>query len=105
MNSYNAFNAEYRRWVMLKLLEGFPDWRGNDDILQMSLIDAGYEASHDEVVEDMRWLAGHGLVELSTVGPFQVAALTRTGGDAIAGRKIVDGLRHPLSGRIAGARA
>lgn len=103
MNRYAAFNAEYRRWVLLRLLSGFPEWRGNDDILQMSLIDAGYEASHEEILEDMNWLAGLGLVELSAAGPFQVATLTRNGGDAVAGRKVVEGLRRPLAGRIAGA--
>lgn len=103
MNSYTAFTAEYRRWVLLRLLSGFPDWRGNDDILQMSLIDAGYETSHGDVLEDINWLAAQGLVELSAVGPFQVATLTRNGGDAAAGRKHVDGLRRPLSGRITGA--
>lgn len=102
MNAYTVFTAEYRRYVLLRLLSAFPDWRGNDDILQMSLIDAGYEAGHEDVIEDMRWLAERELVTVQEVGPFLVATLTRSGGDAVHGRKRVEGLRRPLSGAFPG---
>lgn len=100
MKDYKAFTAQYRRYMILRLLAGFPEWSGNNDILQMSLVDLGYQCSHEELLEDLAWLEGQKLVRTRELAGFVVATLTRDGGDAEAGRKIVDGLRRPLPGTM-----
>lgn len=98
--SYSAFNAEYHRYVVLRFLSECPDGRANDDITQTSLVDAGYEISHDDVLEAFRWLADQRLVLLRELDPFLLATLTRRGGDVVAGRTPLAGVRKPLSGII-----
>jgi hypothetical protein len=94
------FKAEYRRWVILKMLTEMPDNKANSDILQLALVDSGYKASYAAVLEDLTFFEQHKLVALDTAGDLQVAELTRRGGDVVAGREDIDGIRMPLSGKI-----
>lgn len=104
MTDYDEYRAELRRPVILKLLSDFPNYRGNDDVLQQSLVDFGREASIEEVQGDLSHLESHGLVTLTRMktplGDFLVAELTRRGGDVAAGRLSIPGIRRPLPGRI-----
>ncbi|MDL2313378.1 hypothetical protein LJC36_00180 [Desulfovibrio sp. OttesenSCG-928-C14] len=103
MNKYTAFNQEYIRYIILRFLSESPDWHANSDIIQMTLVDLGYEASFEDVNDALVWLASAELVTLELMaGDLTVATLTRAGGDAAAWRKIVPGLRRPLGGRIQG---
>jgi hypothetical protein len=77
-----------------------PGERVNSDILQLALVDVGYEAGYAAILDDLAWLAERGLIALESLGGLQIAALTRKGGDAAAGRERVEGLRRPLSGKI-----
>ena len=100
MNRYSLFQSEYRRWAILQALTDMPGERVNSDILQMALVDAGYEAGYAAILADLTWLAQGGLIALEDLGEVKIAVLTRRGGDAAAGREHVEGLRRPLSGKI-----
>lgn len=93
------FDARLRRHAVLRFLSGFPQNRGNDDVVQMALIDDGFPAAHDDVITDFQVLKGAGLITLETKGTYTVAELTRRGADVAAGRLTVDGVRPPLPGR------
>lgn len=99
-NSYTAYQAEYRRFMLLKLLADFPSSSGNCDILQMSLIDLGLPCAYEDVLKDLNFLAEHELINLSDVGPYKVAELSRAGGDVAARRTYIKGIRPSLSGFI-----
>ena len=104
MNRYSLFQAEHRRWAILQALTEMPGERLNADVLQMALVDAGYECSYGAILGDLIWLNERGLVALEGImkvaGEIRIAVLTRKGGDAAAGREHVEGLRRPLSGKI-----
>ena len=107
MKDYAAFTSEYRRFMILRLLADFPGWRGNADVLQMALVDLRYDVSYKAVLEDLRHLAGLGLITLDAMpgpmGELLVATLSRAGGDVAAGRDQAKGVRRPLSGALPGA--
>jgi hypothetical protein len=100
MNKYKVFQAEFRRWAILQALSELPGERVNSDILQLALVDAGYECSYGEILQDLDWLAEQGLIVLAEAGELQIARLTRRGGDAASGREQIPGTRRPLSGKI-----
>ncbi len=98
--TYREYRAELRRHTILRFLADFPNNRGNDDILQMALIEDGHEAAHEEIIDDLILLQNEALVRLTQSGDYLVAELTRRGGDVAAGRLTVPGIRRPLPGRI-----
>ncbi len=98
--TYDEYLAELRRHTILRFLVEFPNNRGNDDVLQMALVEDGQEAAHEEVSDDLRYLAQEELVRLTKRGDYTVAALTRRGSDVAAGRLSVSGIRRHLPRRI-----
>jgi hypothetical protein len=64
----------------------------NDDVLSQLLVQLGHRVARRDVAEQIRWLAGQGLVRTEELGPYVVARILPDGRDAAQGRLIVEGV-------------
>lgn len=94
---YNAFVAEDRRLVILRVLQRQPDYRANSSVLQLALERLGHGVSRDQVRSDLAWLAEQQLVRTIPVeeAAVVVAVLTERGGDVAKGVAVVPGVKRP----------
>jgi len=92
---YNAFLAEDRRLVILRLLTDASGYKLNASVLQMSLDRLAHSVSRDQVQTDIAWLAEQGLVRREEVGGVVIAHIVARGIDVAAGRAVVPGVKRP----------
>lgn len=88
--SLSKILTETRRLHILTLLaEAGPI---NTGLLADGITRAGVPSDHDQIMNDVRWLAREGLVTSAPAGPFTVVTITKDGADVAAGRKIRQGI-------------
>jgi cell division FtsZ-interacting protein ZapD len=92
---YNAFLAEDRRLVILRVLADLPGYRSNSFLLHTLLGQWGHAPSADQVKGDLTWLQEQSLVSLDNVDGVYIAALSTRGADVAAGRAVVPGVKRP----------
>lgn len=97
MSKYAEFLSADRRLVILRILDELPGYRANSSVLHAVLQQWGHEPSRDLVKTELRWLQEQQLVTIDEVdgGSVLLAKLTERGGDVVAGRARVDGVKRP----------
>lgn len=64
----------------------------NHDALAVILKSKGHPVSRDEVAEQMRWLAEHGMMAVSELGVFVLGDITMRGRDIADGSVTFEGI-------------
>lgn len=89
--------TEDRRLSLLLVLAETPGYSTNAFLLCQAIGELyGHNASIDQVLGDIAWLAEQGLLTSRVVGTVTLATLTARGLDAAAGRANVPGVKKPL---------
>lgn len=100
--NFDELLRENRRLTILRLLMKAPGYEANHIVMQTALEGIGLPASEEQVIADLRWLEGLGLLRLEKVEGESmcvwIAALTNPGADVARGRVVVPGIRRPLPG-------
>ena len=86
---------EYRRHLILYILEGQSGRSANDSVLRSALDALAVVVSRDVVTGDLAWLAEQGLVTTEGVDEFTVATLTSRGSDVAQDRAQHPGVARP----------
>lgn len=95
--SFQKTVTEDRRLSLLLVLAETPGYSTNAFLLCQAIGDLyGHNASFDQVIGDVAWLAEQGLLTSRVVGEVTLATLTARGLDAAAGRANVPGVKKPL---------
>jgi hypothetical protein len=97
MTSFEEFQTQDRRLVVLKGLASSAQYRANALLLRRYCDAVGHVVSADRIEQDIAWLAEQGLVE-ATRGQITVATLTARGLDVADGRTRVPGVQQPQPG-------
>lgn len=95
--SFDAFQTEHRRLVLLQALEGAVQYRANAYLLRKFCDRLGHVVSSDRIAQDLAWLKEQGLLTLDAGEP-AVATLTERGLDVATGRALVPGVQRPTPG-------
>lgn len=99
---FDELLRESRRLTVLRMLMKAPGYEANHIVMQTALEGVGLTASEDQVIADLRWLEGLGLLRLEKVEGESmcvwIATLTNAGADVATGRASVKGVRRPLPG-------
>lgn len=96
--SFESFETEHQRLVVLQVLEEDADYAKNETVLQAALSALGHGISGDRLRTELAWLSEQGLVAVEAVAGMQVAKLTRRGEDVALGRSRVPGVARPRPG-------
>jgi hypothetical protein len=95
--SFQATITEDRRLSLLLVLAETPGYSANAFLLRDAIGNIyGHNASIDQVVGDIAWLAEQALVTSRRTGEVTLATLTARGADAAAGRANVPGVKKPM---------
>lgn len=96
MSEYREHLAQHQRLAILRCLNEFPAYRGNDSILRDSLDILGLPVTRDMVRTQLAWLAEQGLATVEQLpNSIQVATATTRGIDVATGRATVPGVQRP----------
>ena len=96
--SFESFEVEHQRLLVLQALESDPDYSHNEYVLSRYLQSRGHGISSDRLSTELAWLAEQGLLQLEAVAGFAVVKLTRRGEDVALGRTRVPGVARPRPG-------
>ena len=88
------------RLAVLRFLAEDTDYRLNTSVLQELLTAIGLDMTRAEVDTLCLWLAERDLVAIEFVASVKVVRLETRGGDVVAGRTVVEGVKRPLPGDI-----
>lgn len=96
--TYDEYQAQDARLVILKELAKQADGRLNEALLEKVLDTFGYKRSREWIRTQLRKLEELDAVKLHEVGTVLVAAITRTGLDHVDRRSAIDGVARPSPG-------
>lgn len=96
--SFDVFQTEDRRLVLLRALSAAAQYRANALLLQRYADAVGHVVSTDRIEQDLAWLAEAGLLELERAQGITVATLLTRGLDVAQGRTVVPGVQTPRPG-------
>lgn len=96
--SYANVVAADRRLTILKLLADSDGYAANEYLLQSALEGFGHAVGQDRLRTELAWLAEQSLVVVLDVAQVNIAKLTARGGDVVAGRTSVPGVKRPGPG-------
>lgn len=71
----------------------------NDHHLATLLAEVGHRVARRDVADELRWLAGQGLIRVEDVDPYVLAEILPDGEDVAASRLIVEGIYRHKTGR------
>ncbi|OYZ03489.1 MAG: hypothetical protein B7Y42_00480 [Polaromonas sp. 28-63-22] len=95
--SFQTTMTEDRRLSLLLVLGETPGYSANAFLLRDAIGQIyGHNASIDQVVGDIAWLAEQQLVTSRKAGDVTLATLTARGADAATGRAHVPGVKRPM---------
>lgn len=97
MISFAERLREDRRLVLLRILAAQNGYFANSSVLHAGLVHLGVAASRDDVLTDLHWLHGQGLLASLTeaVPGVEVATLNKRGADVAGGLAVVPGVSRP----------
>src|SRR5579872_700927 len=98
MSSFEKWQTEDRRLVILLLLAASEGYCSNEFLLQTLLEQRGHVVSDDRVRTDLSWLQEQGLLTVKEVGETQIATINRRGIEVSEGRATVTGVKRPRPG-------
>jgi hypothetical protein len=94
--SYEKFETQDRRLVILKALSNAAQYRANAFLLRNFCDQVGHTVSADKLAGDLAWLSEAGLVTIEAPSPdVTVATLTPRGLDVADGRVDHPGVQRP----------
>lgn len=94
--SYNDYVTEDRRLVILRILRGLESRRANHYVLRTALAEHGYHELPTTIYNDLRWLAGQGLVDIEDLaGGIRLATVTALGEQTAEGLVRMAGVAAP----------
>lgn len=93
--SMDRIIREDARLIILKALVEQPDGRLNSDLLRETLSTFGISKSRDWVHDELRHLSELGAVKVHEIGTVRVAQITAKGGDHVARRIVIEGVKRP----------
>lgn len=96
--SFDQFQTQDRRLVLLRGLENAAQYRANVFLLRRYCEAIGHTVSTDRLAADLAWLKEQDLVTLQTAQGVEVATLTERGLDVATGRAEVPGVQRPRPG-------
>lgn len=95
MSTMDRIIREDARLIVLRALNEQPDGRLNSDLLRETLITFGITKSRDWVHDELRHLEELGAIRVHEIGSVRVAAITGKGGDHVARRIVIEGVKRP----------
>ena len=98
MKSYEEFQTEDRRLVLLRALQNAAQYRANAFLLRRYCDAVAHVVSADRLDQDIAWLHEQGLVVRSQDGGVVTATLTVRGLDVATGRTTAPGVQQPQPG-------
>jgi hypothetical protein len=97
--TFDEYQTEDRRLVLLRALEAAVQYRANAYLLRSYCDSVGHVVSAERLATDLAWLAEQGLVTLDRA-PITVATLTARGLDVATGRAVQPGVKRPGPGDL-----
>lgn len=98
MMTFDEFQTEDRRLVILRALSAAAEYRANGFLLRTYCDTVGHTVSTDRLAADAAWLDEQGLVKSVTQANVMVVTLTERGLDVAQGRAKVPGVARPRPG-------
>ena len=96
--SYEDFQTQDRRLVLLRGLQNSAQYRANAFLLRRYCEAVAHVVSSDRVEQDIAWLHEQGLVVREQLGGVTLATLTVRGLDVATGATKVPGVQAPQPG-------
>lgn len=96
--SFADFVREDQRLIILRILSKLPGYSSSHSIIFEGVTRYGHHPTRLEIKEDLRWLEDRGLVSIENNEAIVIARLTERGGEVLAGRMTVEGVKRPTEG-------
>lgn len=90
--SFEHFNTEHQRRIILEQLAEENDYTNNTILLRQVLKALGQTVSNDKLLSELSWLEEQNLVTLESFAGITVAKLTQRGLDVAHGASQVPGI-------------
>lgn len=98
MKSYDQFQTEDRRLVLLRGLQNSASYRANAFLLRRYCEAVAHIVSADRIEQDIAWLHEQGLAVREQLDGVTLATLTQRGLDVATGATTVPGVEKPQPG-------